>query len=82
MRQMVLQNQAMFGSVNSGRRHFEVAMRRLAEFQARWPHETERIVTHVFAPEEVEVAYKLDGPQVIKKVLDWTAKGVPGDGAP
>ncbi|MEA3198873.1 MAG: glucose 1-dehydrogenase [Thermoplasmata archaeon] len=82
MRQMVLQNQAMFGSVNSGRRHFEVAMRRLAEFRARWPHETERIVTHVFAPQEVEVAYKLDGPQVIKKVLDWTAKGVSGDGAP
>lgn len=72
MRAMVLGNQVAFGSVNSGRRHFEEAMRRLATFVARWPDETQRIISHTFTPDEIERAYDVDGPDVIKKVVDWT----------
>lgn len=71
MRAMVLGNQVAFGSVNSGRRHFEEAMRRLAEFRARWPDETARILSHAYPPERIGEAYDAKGPDVIKKVVDW-----------
>ncbi len=72
MRRMVLENQVLFGSVNSARRHFEEAMRRLADLRARWPGQVDRIVTHVFSPDEIVEAYQVRGPSVIKKVVDWT----------
>jgi threonine dehydrogenase-like Zn-dependent dehydrogenase len=75
MREMVLKNQVLFGSVNSGRRHFEEAMRRLAEFRSRWPEATSRIISHTFAPQDVQAAYDTKGPSVIKKVIDWTRVG-------
>ncbi|MHB8606617.1 MAG: zinc-binding dehydrogenase, partial [Thermoplasmatota archaeon] len=72
MRAMVLGNQVAFGSVNSSRHDFSEAMRRLAEFRARWLAETERIISHTYRPEEIQEAYAANGPDVIKKIVDWT----------
>jgi threonine dehydrogenase-like Zn-dependent dehydrogenase len=45
MRNMVLRNQALFGTVNAGRDAFEAAIRDLGEFRMRWPGVTERLIT-------------------------------------
>jgi hypothetical protein len=37
MRNLVLRNQIVFGTVNAGRDAFEAAIRDLAEFMRRWP---------------------------------------------
>src|SRR4029079_17004727 len=37
MRDLVLKNQIVYGTVNAGRDAFEAAIRDLTEFQRRWP---------------------------------------------
>lgn len=45
MRNLVLQNQVVFGSVNAGRDAFEAAIRDLGRFLERWPQATRSLVT-------------------------------------
>lgn len=71
MRRLVLGNGVMFGSVNSGRGHFERALAALGRWRARWPDLVERVVTHRFSPEEVEEAFRADDRDLVRKVVDW-----------
>jgi threonine dehydrogenase-like Zn-dependent dehydrogenase len=48
MRNMVLQNQMVFGTVNAGRDAFEAAIRDLGVFETRWPGVVGRLVTGRF----------------------------------
>ncbi|MHB8520570.1 MAG: glucose 1-dehydrogenase [Limisphaerales bacterium] len=45
MRNLVLKNQMVFGTVNADRTAFEAAIRDLGVFQQRWPHALQSVVT-------------------------------------
>ncbi|WP_129116011.1 glucose 1-dehydrogenase [Halegenticoccus tardaugens] len=66
-RELVLENKALFGSVNSNVRQFEAAKRRLAEFPGWF---TDALVTGVYSPEEAETAFET-GDDVIKTVVEF-----------
>ena len=71
MRQMVLRNQVLFGSVNSNRHHFEAAMRALLRFKEKHGDALEQVVTHVHPPEDAARAILEDEPDAVKRVVDW-----------
>jgi threonine dehydrogenase-like Zn-dependent dehydrogenase len=71
MRRMVLENQVLFGSVNSNRAHFEEAMRRLLRIRGRWEDALDRVITRRYAPEAYEEAFCGEDEGVIKKAIDW-----------
>jgi len=45
MRNLVLRNQVVFGTVNAGHGSFEAAIRDLEEFSQRWPDEVRALIT-------------------------------------
>jgi threonine dehydrogenase-like Zn-dependent dehydrogenase len=53
MRDLVLENQLVFGTVNAGPDAFEAAVDDLARFRARWPAPLRALVTGRFPPEAV-----------------------------
>lgn len=67
-RELVLQNKAIFGSVNSNVRHFEAAKESLAAFPDWF---TEQLITGVYSPTEVEKAFET-GDDVIKTVVEFS----------
>jgi threonine dehydrogenase-like Zn-dependent dehydrogenase len=52
MRNLVLKNQLVFGTVNAGPAAFEHAIQDLSQFHARWPDALRSLVTGRFAPEK------------------------------
>lgn len=72
MRRMVLGNQALFGSVNSNRRHFEIAMQWLQRIETRWPGMLKEAITHVHPPEDAPRAILADEPDAVKRVVAWS----------
>ena len=52
MRNMVLKNQLVFGTVNAGPDAFAAAIADLAKFHARWPAEVGALITGRFAPDK------------------------------
>lgn len=50
MRNLVLKNQAVVGTVNADKESFENAIADLVEFKRRWPKQLESIITGRFAP--------------------------------
>jgi hypothetical protein len=72
MRNLVLKNQMVFGTVNASHPAFEAAIRDLSEFHARWPQAVRGLITGRHALE----AHRdlLVGPaQGIKNVLQFAA---------
>ena len=70
MRNLVLKNQVMFGTVNAGHEAFEAAIRDLTLFQHRWPAAVRSLITGRYPVE----AYRdlLLGPaRGIKNVLTF-----------
>jgi len=45
MRNLVLKNQIVYGTVNAGRDAFEVAFRDLEIFHSRWPDAVKSLIT-------------------------------------
>jgi len=45
MRNLVLKNQVVFGTVNAGRDAFEVAIRDIGIFKSRWPDSLRSLIT-------------------------------------
>jgi len=52
MRNMVLKNQLVFGTVNAGADAFAAAINDLSQFHARWPEQLRALVTGRFAAEQ------------------------------
>ena len=52
MRNLVLKNQVVFGSVNAGREAYLRAIEDLGKFRARWPEETRALITGRYAMED------------------------------
>jgi threonine dehydrogenase-like Zn-dependent dehydrogenase len=67
MRNIVLQNQVVLGSVNAGREDFESAIRDLGAFRKRWPEALGALITGRFDMAEAEAL--LRGRDGIKNVL-------------
>ena len=72
MRNLVLRNQVVFGTVNAGRQAFEAAIRDVGVFLERWPNATRSLITRRCGPEAY--ADLLLGPsQGIKNVISFDA---------
>jgi threonine dehydrogenase-like Zn-dependent dehydrogenase len=54
LKQLVLKNQLVLGTVNAADVDFDAALEDLARFQARWPGKVERLVTARHPPEEFQ----------------------------
>lgn len=67
-RTIVLENDAVFGSVNANRRHYEEAARALAAADPRW---LERLITRRVPPEAWEAALRPE-PGDVKVTIDFT----------
>ncbi len=70
MRNLVLKNQLVYGTVNAGRDAFEAAVSDLAEFHRRWPGPLAGLITGRHPPEACEEL--LLGPRTgIKPVVSF-----------
>jgi len=52
MRNLVLKNQVMFGTVNAGRETFETAIRDLQTFNSAWPEAVQSLITGRFGMQD------------------------------
>jgi threonine dehydrogenase-like Zn-dependent dehydrogenase len=71
LRQLVLQNQAMVGSVNASRKHFQMAVEDLEKAQKNWGPAIEQMITHRFFYTEFYEALSQHPQDEIKAVLEW-----------
>jgi threonine dehydrogenase-like Zn-dependent dehydrogenase len=71
MRQLVLKNQVMVGSVNAGRKHFQSAVQDFETAQGNWGNTLDRMITHRFPYTRFAEALSLRTPDEIKTVLEW-----------
>jgi glucose 1-dehydrogenase len=69
MRNMVLKNQVVFGTVNAGRDAFENAVNDLATFMRKWPNAVRALFTGRFTPEQA--VEPLTSPGGIKNVITF-----------
>jgi threonine dehydrogenase-like Zn-dependent dehydrogenase len=72
MRNMVLKNQLVFGTVNAGPDAFAAAIRDLAEFHKRWPDPLRSLITGRYPPEAAE-RLLLGPPAGVKQVVVFSA---------
>ena len=75
IRQLVLDNQVMLGSVNAARGHFQMAADDLGQAQLRWGALIAGLVTHRYSRDQFA---GLTGPHpsdAIKEVVEWSKKG-------
>lgn len=68
MRNMVLKNQAVIGSVNAGKQAFESAIEDLGDFNAKWPDAVRSLITAHFPLERFQEP--IDGHEGIKNVIE------------
>ncbi len=71
MRNIVLQNQVLFGTVNASRASFEAAVRQLEQFMGLFPHALRKLITHRAKLEHA--AELLHRPSGIKQVVTLAA---------
>jgi threonine dehydrogenase-like Zn-dependent dehydrogenase len=69
MRDAVLENQLIYGTVNAGPGAFAHAIADLAKFEARWPKQTRALITGKFPPENIGDV--LAGKGAIKSVIKF-----------
>jgi threonine dehydrogenase-like Zn-dependent dehydrogenase len=72
IREFVLQNQAMLGSVNAARDHFQFAIDDLAAAHLRWRDHLAQLITHRYPYTEFEAALNQHTSDEIKTVIEWT----------
>ena len=70
MRNLVLRNQIVFGTVNAGRDAFEAAIRDVGEFGRRWPIALAALISGRHEPEKYRELL-LDRPTGIKHVISF-----------
>ncbi len=72
MRQLVLRNQVMIGSVNASRKHFELAVTDLGKAYKTWGKTMEQLITHIVPyPNFADVLEKHPDNE-IKAVIEWS----------
>lgn len=73
MRELVLKNQVIFGSVNAGKEHFKQAVIDLEDAQKKWPGLVEQLITSKTPFNDYSKVLLNRGPNEIKAVLEWSA---------
>jgi len=71
IRQLVLNNQAMVGSVNAARDHFQLAVDDLTQAGLRWGDHIEKLITNRYPYTEFEKALHEHSDAQIKSVVEW-----------
>jgi threonine dehydrogenase-like Zn-dependent dehydrogenase len=71
IRQLVLHNQVMLGSVNAARDHFQMAVDDLAHAHLLWGDHIARLITHRYPYPDFETALGEHPPDEIKAVVEW-----------
>lgn len=72
MRDLVLKNQIIFGSVNAGLAHFNQAVLDLEEAEKRWSGVIQKLITSKTHFSQFENELTKKKPDEIKAVIDWT----------
>jgi threonine dehydrogenase-like Zn-dependent dehydrogenase len=70
VRQVVRYNQVVVGSVNSNRRHFEMALKDMGEVNSRFNGMLAEMITHRFHLNDYKQAFSLSDPSHIKTVIE------------
>jgi glucose 1-dehydrogenase len=73
IRQLVLGNQAMVGSVNAARDHFQMAVADLAIADKRWPGHIAQLITDRYPAARFADALTKPALDEIKVVVEWTS---------
>jgi glucose 1-dehydrogenase len=76
MREMVLKNQVLLGTVNAGPEAFTAALRDLAAFRQRWPAVVRTLIAGRYPPEQAPDLI-LGRPAGIKSVITFDAQIIP-----
>ena len=71
MRQLVLCNQVIVGSVNESIDHFKQGLKDLESASKQWPGVIEQLITHRFPAPDFAKAFDKHGPDEIKAVIEW-----------
>lgn len=71
IRELVLDNQAMVGSVNAARDHYQLAVDDLAHAALLWGDRLEQLITHRYLPADYATALQTHPPDEIKAVIEW-----------
>jgi glucose 1-dehydrogenase len=74
MRQLVLKNQVIVGSVNAGRDFFQMAVDDLASAELHWKGHVDALITHRYAMSDFAKAFDEHPQNEIKAVIEWTQK--------
>lgn len=72
MRNIVLKNQVLLGTVNAGPEDFESALQSLSQFDKRWPGILQRLITRRVPPEAAPDLLSGHGEKAIKTVVAMT----------
>jgi threonine dehydrogenase-like Zn-dependent dehydrogenase len=73
IRQLVLGNQAMVGSVNAARDHFQMAVADLSIADTRWPGHTAHLITGRYPVTQFADAFAKPASDDIKVVVEWAS---------
>jgi threonine dehydrogenase-like Zn-dependent dehydrogenase len=71
IRQLVLNNQVMLGSVNASRDHYQLAVDDLARARQRWGDHIAKLITHRHAYNDFHAALEHHDADEIKVILEW-----------
>jgi threonine dehydrogenase-like Zn-dependent dehydrogenase len=72
IRQLVLDNQVMLGSVNAARGHFQMAANDLAQAHLRWGAQIAGLITHRYSWDQFAGLIDQHQPDAIKEVIEWS----------
>jgi glucose 1-dehydrogenase len=75
IRQLVLDNQVMLGSVNAARGHFQMAADDLVQAHLRWGAQIAGLITNRHSPDEFAGLKDQHQPDAIKEVIEWAQPG-------
>jgi glucose 1-dehydrogenase len=71
MRQLVLKNQIILGSVNASVHHYQLAVGTLLASLEKWPDEIKAVITEKIPYQEFSKALHQHPPDEIKVVVEW-----------
>ncbi len=74
IRQLVLDNQVMVGSVNAARDHYQMAVNDLLSASLVWGDHVQKLITHHFPYPDFQAAFNQNLQDSIKVVVEWDLK--------
>jgi len=75
IRQLVLDNQVLLGSVNAARGHFQMAADDLAQAHLRWGAQIAGLITNRYTRDQFAGLKDQRQPDAIKEVIEWAQPG-------